>query len=112
MQPAHTQDFTLDDQTLTASLELASKHWKIALQDGAHRSPSVHTTEQEGAAERLAEAITLIETTRREWQLSRSSRVVIVYEAGQDGFWPTVNATWTRMPVDEMVKAFREAATG
>lgn len=87
MQPAHTQDFTLDDHTLTASLELASKHWKIALQDGAHRSPSVHTTEQEGAAERLAEAIALIETTRQEWQLTPSSRVVIVYEAGQDGFW-------------------------
>jgi transposase len=87
MQPAHIQDFTLDDQTLTASFELASKHWKIALQDGGHRSPSVHTTQQEGAADRLVEAITLIETVRQEWGLAPSSRVVIVYEAGQDGFW-------------------------
>ena len=87
MQPAHTQDLTLDDQTLTASFELASKNWKVALQDGMHRSPSVHTTEQEGAADRLAEAITLIETARQEWRLAPSSRVVIVYEAGQDGFW-------------------------
>ena len=87
MQPAHTQDFTLDDQTLTASFELASKNWKVALQDGRHRSPSVHTTEQEGAADRLTEAITLIETARQEWRLAASSRVVIVYEAGQDGFW-------------------------
>jgi transposase len=87
MQPAHTQDLTLDDQTLTASFELASKNWKIALQDGMHRSPSVHTTQQEGAADRLAEAIALIEAVRQEWQLAPSSRVVIVYEAGQDGFW-------------------------
>lgn len=87
MQPAHTQDITLDDQTLTVSFELASKNWKVALQDGGHRSPSVHTTEQEGAADRLAEAITLIETIRQEWRLAPSSRVVIVYEAGQDGFW-------------------------
>lgn len=87
MQPAHTQDFTLDDQTLTASLELASKHWKVALQDGAHRSPSVYTTEQEGAAERLDEAVELAEKVRREWGLAPSCRVVFVYEAGQDGFW-------------------------
>jgi len=87
MQPAHTQDFTLDDQTLTVSFELASKHWKVALQDGLHRSPSVYTAQQEGAADRLAEAIALIETTRQEWRLGPSSRVVIVYEAGQDGFW-------------------------
>lgn len=87
MQPAHIQDITLDDQTLTVSFELASKNWKVALQDGRHRSPSVHTTEEEGAADRLAEAITLIETIRQEWQLAPSSRVVIVYEAGQDGFW-------------------------
>jgi len=87
MQPAHTQNITLDDQTLTGSFELASKNWKVALQDGKHRSPSVYTTEQEGAADRLAEAITLIETARQEWQLAPSSRVVIVYEAGQVGFW-------------------------
>lgn len=87
MQPAHTQDFTLDDRTLTASLELASKHWKVALQDGKHTSPSVHTTKQEGAADRLAEAVALIETARQEWQLGSSSRVVVLYEAGQDGFW-------------------------
>jgi len=29
-----------------------------------------------------------------------------------DGFWPTVNETWTRMSVDEMLKAFRESLKG
>jgi threonine aldolase len=45
----------------------------------------------------------------RERLLSRGVRLP---EAGPDGFWPTVNETWTRMPVDEMVRAFREAAKG
>lgn len=87
MQPAHTQDFTLDDQTLTVSFELASKHWKIALQDGQHMRPSVHTVKAEGAAERLDEAVALIESTRTQWRLPPSCRVVVLYEAGQDGFW-------------------------
>lgn len=87
MQPAHTQDFTLDDQALTVSFELASKHWKVALQDGAHPRPSVHTVKAEGAAARLDEAIGLMESTRAQWQLPAQCRVVVLYEAGQDGFW-------------------------
>lgn len=87
MQPAHTQDFTLNDQTLTVSFELASKHWKIALQDGLHMRPSVHTVKAEGAAERLDEAAAVIESTRKQWALLPSGRVVVLYEAGQDGFW-------------------------
>lgn len=87
MQPAHIQDFTLDDETLTVSLELASKHWKIALQDGRHMRASVHTVRSEGAAERFGEAVALIESTRERWQLPASCRVVVLYEAGQDGFW-------------------------
>lgn len=87
MQPAHTQDSTLDDQTLTVSFELASKHWKVALQDGLHVRPSVQTVKADGAGERLAEAIALMESTREHWHLSPSCRVVVLYEAGQDGFW-------------------------
>lgn len=87
MQPAHTQDSTLDDQTLTVSFELASKHWKLALQDGFHMRPSVHTLKAEGAAERLDEAVELIESMRKQWKLPPLGRVVALYEAGQDGFW-------------------------
>lgn len=87
MQPAHTKDFTLDDQTLTVSFELASKHWKVALQDGLHMRPSVQTVKADGAGERLVEAIALMESTREQWHLSPSCRVVVLYEAGQDGFW-------------------------
>jgi transposase len=87
MQPAHTQDSTRDAQTLTVSLELAGKNWKVALQEDSRLKPSVHTTKQEEAAKRLEEAIGLMETARREWRLAPSCRVVVLYEAGQDGFW-------------------------
>ena len=87
MQPAHTQDFTLDARTLTVAMELASKQWKVALQDGARLRPTVLTTKEEGAAERLAEFVAMVEKTRRDWQLPADGRVVILYEAGQDGFW-------------------------
>ena len=87
MQPAHTQDLTLDSQTLTASLELASKHWKVALQDGTHALPTVLTTQQETASERFEEMVAMLEKARHEWKLAASCRVVVLYEAGQDGFW-------------------------
>lgn len=87
MQPAHTEDFTLASDTLTVSLELALKHWKVGLQDGARPRPALHTTKQEGAADRIAELIAIIEAAREKWQLPRSGRVVVLYEAGQDGFW-------------------------
>lgn len=87
MQPAHTEDSTLASQTLTVALELASRHWKVALQDDARLRPALHTTKQEGAAERIAELIAMIEAARTKWELPPSCRVVVLYEAGQDGFW-------------------------
>lgn len=87
MQPAHTQDITPIRQTLTVALELACRHWKVALQDDSHERATVRTTQQEGAAERMAETVGLIEEARTKWQLPRDCRVVVLYEAGQDGFW-------------------------
>ncbi|THC39477.1 IS110 family transposase [Massilia sp. Mn16-1_5] len=87
MQPAHTQDSTSANSILTVALELASKHWKVALQDDTHARPAVHTTKQEGAAERLDEAVALVEDAKRQWRLPSSCRTVVLYEAGQDAFW-------------------------
>jgi transposase len=87
MQPAHTQDFTSEERTLAVSFELSCKEWKIATQDGSRQRPSVRSAKAEGAAERFEEAVGLIEQTRRESGLSASCRVVVLYEAGQDGFW-------------------------
>ncbi len=47
----------------------------------------MQTVNADGAAERLAEAVALMESTKVQWHLSPSCRVVVLYEAGQDGFW-------------------------
>lgn len=70
--------------TLAASLELASKSWKVGLQDGRRERASVHTLATEGAAERLARLVLLLQEAQRQ---AGAGRVVVVYEAGQDGFW-------------------------
>ena len=41
MQPTRVQDFTRDEEVLAVSLELASKSWKVGLDDGKRNSPAV-----------------------------------------------------------------------
>jgi transposase len=87
MQPTQGQDVTRDEEVLAVSLELASKSWKVGLDDGKRRAPAVHGVEQVRAEGRLDEAVALIEKTKHKWGLVPGVRVVVVYEAGQDGFW-------------------------
>lgn len=87
MQTAHANDSTSTGDLLTVSLELACHNWKVALQGGAREQPAVHTTKEEGAAKRLTETVAQIETAKRKWKLAEPVRVVVLYEAGQDGFW-------------------------
>jgi len=87
MQPTQVQDVTRDEEVLAVSLELASKSWKVGLDDGKRRAPAVHGVEHEKPEGRLEEAIAVIEKTKKKWGLAAGVRVVVVYEAGQDGFW-------------------------
>jgi len=87
MQPTQAQYFTPDAAVLAVSLELAKGSWKVALHDGRRAKPAVHTVAHEQAAGRLVEAVQLVEATKRKWQLGAATRVVVIYEAGQDGFW-------------------------
>lgn len=87
MQPTLKQDFTRDETQLAVSLELAKGSWKVALYDGRRDQPAVHTVAHIQAAGRLAEAVRIIEERKRAWGLGPATRVVVIYEAGQDGFW-------------------------
>lgn len=87
MQPTQVQYVTRDEEILAVSLELASKSWKIGLDDGKRNSPAVHGVDHSQAEERLEEAVAVIEKTKKKWGLMPGVRVVVVYEAGQDGFW-------------------------
>lgn len=87
MQPTQVQDFTRGDEVLAVSLELASKSWKVGLDDGKRKSPAVHGVDHAEPEGRLEEAVAVIEKTKKKWGLAPGVRVVVVYEAGQDGFW-------------------------
>jgi transposase len=87
MQPTQDQDVTQEEAVLAVSLELASKSWKVGLDEGKRRAPAVHGVEHETAEGRLGEVEALIEKTKQKWGLAPGVRVAVVYEAGQDGFW-------------------------
>src|SRR3990167_2933575 len=87
MQPTQGTDFTPSGKLLAVSLELSKNSWKIALHDGKRDKPAMHTVASEQAAKRLEEAAAVIEATKKKWGLPERTRTVVIYEAGQDGFW-------------------------
>lgn len=89
MHPTRTDDFTArgEKAVLAVALELATGSWKIAFQDGEHEKPAIRTVSAETPNHRLQEAIEEIERIKTRWQLEADVRTVVVYEAGQDGFW-------------------------
>ena len=87
MQPTQEKDFTLVDGVLAVSLELSKGSWKMALHDGRRQRPAIHSVAHERAAGRLGQAVAVIEQTKKKWRLGAGTRVVVCYEAGQDGFW-------------------------
>lgn len=86
MQPTQVKDTTQSEAVLAVSLELAKGSWKIALHDGLREKPAVYTVSDAHALERLEAAIGVIEMVRGRGA-DRCSRIVVSYEAGQDGFW-------------------------
>ncbi len=86
MQPTQAKDFTLDTEILAVSLDCQRE-----LEGGIARrqrdTPAIHNASSEDAAQRLAETVAVIEAQKAKWQLPPGCRVVVLYEAGQDGFW-------------------------
>ncbi|TAK83253.1 MAG: IS110 family transposase [Aquabacterium sp.] len=80
-------DFTSEKVILAVSLELSNKSWKLGLSDGRRDKPSVITVSDEQAQARLLAVVKVIEETRMKWQLPNDVKVVVMHEAGQDGFW-------------------------
>jgi transposase len=87
MQPTQDKDFTLGEEVLTVSLELSKGSWKIALQDGKRDKPAIHTVSSQEANKRLQQAVAVIDEVKQKWKLAERIHVVVMYEAGQDGFW-------------------------
>ena len=87
MRPTCEDNFTPDEEVLAVALELSSGSWKMAFQDGKHAKPAVLTVSAKEAATRLQEAEGEIAKMRKKWHISPEARTVVLYEAGQDGFW-------------------------
>jgi hypothetical protein len=52
------------------SLELASKSWKVGLDDGKRGAPAVHGVAAETPEGRLDEAVGVIEKVKQKWGLA------------------------------------------
>ena len=80
-------DFTSGEVVLAVALELSNGSWKLGLNDGQREKPAVITISEEHAQARLLRALAVIKETLVKWLLPKDTRVVVMYEAGQDGFW-------------------------
>ena len=86
MQTTQNQ-YRTETTILTAAVELAGASWKVALDDGRRRRARLVRCDAEGLAERFDELLAEIDQARARWGLDAKIRVVVGYEAGQDGFW-------------------------
>jgi len=84
MQP--TQRINLNS-ALEGSLELAEKSWKVAVTDGKRPNPTVFKVDTADLAARLEELLRRLAEFKRRWGLPAHCQIVLVHEAGQDGFW-------------------------
>ena len=87
MKPARINYFTPAELILAVSLELASAKWKIALHDGQRENATIRTVDAAEPARRLQEVLAEIARIKAKWELPEGVRVVVLFEAGQDGFW-------------------------
>ena len=83
----HVMQAHAGDVILAVSLELSAAQWKVALHDGLRERPAVHAVGAPQAELRLQSVLELIGQHKHKWALPTHVRVVVSYEAGQDGFW-------------------------
>lgn len=86
MQSTHSTDRN-GKATLTFGLELSCKSWKTAATDSQRLRPAQHHMDAEQPAQRLEQLLDCAEQLKTNWGLEPDCRIVLVYEASQDGFW-------------------------
>lgn len=86
MRTAYVEQHSANEAVLAVALELAKASWKVALSD-ARRNPRLKTVDAPQPLARLEQVVQQVKEARARWALPASVRVIVVYEAGQDGFW-------------------------
>ena len=84
MQP--TQDWNVK-AVMAVSLELSGKSWKLAATDGRRERPSMFAVDASEPWRRLEEMVQRLDQLAGQWAMPADRQVVVIYEAGQDGFW-------------------------
>jgi len=84
MQPTQRPNVNPD---MEAGLELANKSWKLAVTDGRRPNPAILTLTTADLWERLVDLVRRLGDLKHRWGLPEDCQVVLIYEAGQDGFW-------------------------
>lgn len=79
--------YKAQELTLAVSLELSAGSWKVAFHDGCRQQPRVVTLRADEPMARVAELREAVSDVRKRWGLAESPRVLVGYEAGQEGFW-------------------------
>ena len=87
MQPTRINHSMPGEDVLAVALELSNSAWKIALHDGKREKPAIQTVDAKVPARRLDEAMQAIEKIKTKWGIGLGVRTIVLYEAGQDGFW-------------------------
>ena len=103
MQLTQVKDTTSTTGLLAVALELSSGSWKVAFQDGRRDRPSVHAVANPEALKRFEALVALIHSILIKWELAETTRVAVVFEAGQDGFWigrALEGAGFEALPID------------
>uniref|UniRef100_UPI003751B2EB IS110 family transposase n=1 Tax=Undibacterium sp. TaxID=1914977 RepID=UPI003751B2EB len=72
---------------LAVALELSNGSWKMGLSDGRRAKPAVITVSDDQPHARLMAAVKVIQEILVKWLLPTDTKVIVMYEAGQDGFW-------------------------
>ena len=72
---------------MAVSLELSGKSWKLAVTDGRRERPSLFVADASAPGHRLEEMVQRLDQLARQWGMPAQREVVVIYEAGQDGFW-------------------------
>jgi transposase len=86
MRTPYDKQHKADDQVLAVALELSKASWKVAMSDARH-NPRIKNADAQQPLERLEQVLALIKDARARWALPEEVRLVVLYEAGQDGFW-------------------------
>ena len=84
MQP--TQDRIIKP-VMAVSLELSGKSWKVAATDGRRERASMFVADAKAPSQRLEEVMQRLHKLGEQWGMPEGRQVVVIYEAGQDGFW-------------------------